>query len=369
MASQQLLRIDQSTNTKPFTIICPNHHVKHSTLSSFVSMQLKDILKIVGALLVPLTLGVATTMLSIQQTHLHQVNRQKDIDIAQKQRQQDANLADQAERERILATYLYDISMILLNNNGTFDKSSVISSVVRAKTLTTLLQVDVLQKRQIVLFLYETKLIMQNNEQSLINLFDADLDNLDLSLPKSKQKLYKTYEVLQIQLRGASLANSSFVWRRLIFSDFSQADLTNADFTWSDLSHVDFSYALLCNTDFTKAIVSKAIFAYANLSGSNLSDEQLSTALTFQGAVFLNGTTAPLKNLVINGDAEQTCSYPSNVSPAGWVVTNGSISAIMCPQNQSELKNECYFSSSSEKNISAMHQDVDLRDYSKWIYE
>ncbi|CAF1276982.1 unnamed protein product [Didymodactylos carnosus] len=367
MARQQAVRIDRSTNTKSFKITCPNHHTETSAMSSFCSMQLKDIFKILGVLLVPLTLGVATTLLSIQQTQLNQENRQKDTDIAQKQRQQDAHLANQAENERILATYLNDISTLLLDKNTTLDKDSVASSVVRAKTLTTLLQLDVERKRQIILFLYETKLIMRNSEQPPVNLFDADLDNLDMSLPRSKRKLYKTYEVLQIQLRGASLVNSSFAWRRLDFSDFSQTDLTIADFTSTDLSYVDFSYALLSKTDFTNATVSKAIFAYANLSGSNLSDEQLSTTLTFQGAFFLNGTTASLKDLVRNGDAEQTCSNTSTVSPLGWIVTNGSISAILRPQNRSDPNNKCYFSSLSPHDISVMYQVVDLRDYSKWI--
>ncbi|CAF3919801.1 unnamed protein product [Rotaria sordida] len=317
MTSQHAVPVDWFMNTKSFTVVCPNHHAEPATISSFCSMQLKDILKILGVLLVPLTLGVATTVLSMQKTHLSQENRQKDIDIAQQQRQQGAYLADQAEKERILATYLYDISMLLLSNNGTLDKGSIIPSVVRAKTLTTLLQLDTQRKRQIILFLYETKLIMRNNEQPPINLVDADLDNLDMGLPKSKQKLYKIYEVLQIQLHGASLVNSSFAWRRLDFSDFSQTYLTNADFTWTDLSHVDFSYALLSKTDFTNATVSKAIFAYANLSGSNLSDEQLSTTLTFQSALLPNGTTAPLKNLVKNGDAEETCSNTSTGSPLG----------------------------------------------------
>ncbi|CAF4015327.1 unnamed protein product, partial [Rotaria sp. Silwood1] len=111
------------------------------------------------------------------------------------------------------------------------------------------------------------------------------------------------------------------------------------------------------------ANVSKAIFAYANLSNSSLSDEQLSTALTLQGAILPNYTTAPMKNLIINGDAEQKCSNNYAVFPSDWVLINGSISAVWHPQNKMELNNKCFFSSLSHHDISVMHQIVDLRDY------
>ncbi|CAF0982072.1 unnamed protein product [Rotaria sp. Silwood1] len=277
-----------------------------SSKSSFYHIQLKDIFKIIGVLLVPLTLAII---------------------IAQKQRQQDVDLAAQAEQERVLATYLQDLAALLLNKNTTFDKNSAASSVVRAKTLTTLIKMDAQRKRQVILFLYEAKLIKRNSKYASINLFDADLDNLDMSLSESKSKYYKTYDIMDIQLRGASLVNSSFKWCHLDFSDFSQADLKDANFQYAKLSNADFSYAHLSNTDFTMANVSKAIFAYANLSNSSLSDEQLSTALTLQGAILPNYTTAPMKNLIINGDAEQKCSNNYAVFPSDWVLINGSISA------------------------------------------
>ncbi|CAF2260461.1 unnamed protein product [Rotaria magnacalcarata] len=349
-------------------MVCLNRDTQISSQSSFFYFQLKDIFKILGVLLVPLTLGVATTLLSIQQTKLNQKNRENDIDIAQKQRQQDVFLAVQAEKERILATYLQDLATLLLDKNIIFDKNSAVSSIVRAKTLTTLIQMDAPRKRQVILFLYEAKLIKRNSKYALINLFDADLDNLDMSLSESKIKHYKTYEKIDIQLRGASLVNSSFKWRHLDFSDFSQADLKGTNFQYADLSNVDFSYAHLSNTDFRMANVSKAMFAYANLSNSSITDEQLSTALTLQGAILPNHATAPVENLIMNGDAEQRCSNNHAVFLPNWTLTNGSISAVWRPQSKTELNSKCSFSSLSHHDISAMHQTVDLNDYVDWLF-
>ncbi|UJR06639.1 hypothetical protein I4U23_010923 [Adineta vaga] len=323
VVAMELNPTDQSTNTELFNNESSNQSTISLAINHFWHMDFKDTLKIVGTLLVPLVLGIATTVLSVQHAKLSEKNRENDLKIAWQERQQDAYLADQSENERILATYLHDISMMLLDKNMTLDKFHVVSSIIRAKTLTTLLQLDSKRKRQVIIFLYETKLIAKESDYPSINLFDAELDNLDMNLPKLRQSQYSVYNVLQIQLRGVSLINSSFRYRNLDFSDFSQADLSSSDFSWTQLPHVDFRFALVNDVDFTKAKVSKAVFTYANLNRSNISDEQLSTVLTFQGAILPNGTTASLKNLLINGDAEYTCSHNTATLPYGWIVQNG----------------------------------------------
>jgi uncharacterized protein YjbI with pentapeptide repeats len=330
-------------------------------------MRLKDILKIAGALLVPLILGIAATILTLEDKKSNEKNRLKDIDIAQQQRQQALYLADQAEKERILATYLQDISALLLQKNDTWEKNSITSTVVRAKTLTTLRQLDIERKRQVIFFLYEMELINRKRTYQSIDLFDAKLDNLDMSLPKWKQKFDRKDDNLQILLHGVSLVNSSFTFRRLYQSDFSNTDLTDADFTYAEAGYADFSYTIMHRTDFTNAFVDKALFSYANLTDSNISDKQLLTALSFQGATFPNGTMAPLKNLLVNGDAEQSCSNNHAVVSYPWDIMDGSISAILRPSNEAELNNKCYFSSLSSENVSIMYQEIDLRDYSIWI--
>jgi uncharacterized protein YjbI with pentapeptide repeats len=161
--------------------------------------------------------------------------------------------------------------------------------------------------------------------------------------------------------------NSSFTFRRLYQSDFSNTDLTDANFTHAEAGYADFSHTIMHRTDFTNAFVDKALFSYADLTDSNISDKQLLTALSFQGAIFPNGTTAPLKNLLVNGDAEQSCSNSHAVVSYPWDIMDGSISAILRPSNEAELNNKCYFSSLSPENISIMYQEIDLGDYSIWI--
>lgn len=330
-------------------------------------MDLKEILKITGVLLVPLMLGIATTMLSIQQTRLSQKNRENEMEIARQERLQDVYLATQSENERILASYMHDISIILLEKNGSFDTSSVAWSIIRAKTLTALLQLDVGRKRQVVLFLYETKLIDKSTNHPTLDLFDAVLDNLDMSLPRLRQSSYAVYNAIKIKLRGVSLINSSFRSRDLYQSEFSRADLTGSDLTWTRLTHVDFRYSTLNGVDFMNAAVDQAVFAYANLTESNLSDEQLLTTLTLQGATLPNGTIASLKNLLINGDAEHTRSCGKTIVPYGWTMQHGSIVATIRPDENSVTSNKCYFSALSSHNVSSMYQEVDLRDYGRLI--
>ncbi|CAF2913453.1 unnamed protein product [Rotaria sp. Silwood2] len=172
-----------------------------------------------GALLVALTLCIATTILTTQQTKLNQETCQNDINLAGEQHQQDIYLANQEEKERILTTYLHDRSTLLLNNYTTPDKCNLTSNIIRAKALTTLIQLDAQRKRQILLFLYDTKFIMRNNERLSINLYDAELDSVGMSFPRTKQRLYTTYEAVEIQFRGAFLVNSLFTWHRLSFSN------------------------------------------------------------------------------------------------------------------------------------------------------
>ncbi|CAF1308460.1 unnamed protein product [Didymodactylos carnosus] len=322
-------------------------------------MKLKDILKLIGLILVPLTIGVATTISTVQQIKLNQQNRQNDIEIGKQEREQGSKIADNSEKERILASYLTYISNLFLEKNITaFDIDSITSTIVRAKTLSTIRQLDIERKHQVILFLYETQLIrIADTVYPIINLNNVELDNLDLSLPKSNEKLYPQYEIMQLAFRGVSLRNSSFSSRWLHESDFSHTDLTKGDFTLTHSIRVDFSYSLLEQLNFMNATVDQAIFAYANLTDSNISEEQLSTTLTYGGAILPNGTIAPLKNLLMNGNAR--CSNLS-IFPDGWTVSDGNISII-----QERFSSNCYFGSFRRESI--MNQKIDLSDYSQWI--
>ncbi|CAF4858915.1 unnamed protein product [Rotaria sp. Silwood1] len=262
-------------------------------------MQFKDILKVTGVLLVPLMLGVATMMLTIQNTIDAKENREKDLDIAQRERDQTADLAEEERQDNRLIEYLNGISTLMFSTQP-------LDPLLRAKTMSVLRQVDVKRKREVILFLYEAKLIRSdmNSGIPIISLQDVNLDNVDFSdlRPPYTQVISNFYYETRIALRGVSLRNTSFQRRNLYRSDLAQTDCTRSNFSSVDLLEVDFSYAKLVECNFENARFNSVNLQNANLSQSNITDEQLAKALTYQGAILPNGTVAKNKNLLINDD-------------------------------------------------------------------
>ncbi|CAF3999501.1 unnamed protein product [Rotaria sordida] len=323
--------------------------------SPFCHMRLKDILKVIGVLLVPLMLGLATLMLTIQNTTDAKENRKKDLDIAQREREQTGYLADEERQDNRLAEYLNDISTLMFSNQ-------TLDPLLRAKTLSVLRQVDVKRKREIILFLYEAKLIRTdiNSGIPIVSLEDVNLDNVDFNDLQSPytQLTSNFYYHTHMALRGVSLRNASFQRRTLYRSDFAQTDCTHADFSSVDLLDVDFSYAKLVECNFENARFDSTNLQNANLSQSNITDEQLATALTYQGAILPNGTVAKNKNLLINDECiNDRCK---NLSGTYWIVENGSVVMQL-------LNDNCYFVS-YDSELSRIHQRIDLHGYLPWIH-
>ncbi|CAF0956175.1 unnamed protein product [Rotaria sordida] len=323
--------------------------------SPFCHMRLKDILKVIGVLLVPLMLGLATLMLTIQNTTDAKENRKKDLDIAQREREQTGYLADEERQDNRLAEYLNDISTLMFSNQ-------TLDPLLRAKTLSVLRQVDVKRKREIILFLYEAKLIRTdiNSGIPIVSLEDVNLDNVDFNDLRSPytQLTSNFYYHTHMALRGVSLRNASFQRRTLYRSDFAQTDCTHADFSSVDLLDVDFSYAKLVECNFENARFDSTNLQNANLSQSNITDEQLATALTYQGAILPNGTVAKNKNLLINDECiNDRCK---NLSGTYWIVENGSVVMQL-------LNDNCYFVS-YDSELSRIHQRIDLHGYLPWIH-
>ncbi|CAF1196718.1 unnamed protein product [Rotaria sordida] len=335
--------VDSSTNTESIL-----------TKSSFWNMQFKDVLKVTGVLLVPLMLGVATLMLTIQNTKDAKENREKDFLIAQREREQTAYLAEEERQDKRLTKYLNDISTLVFSNQ-------TLDPLLRAKPLNVLRQLDAQRKREVILFLYDAKLIRTdiNSGIPIISLQDVNLDNVDFSDLRSPytQRTSNFYYDTHINLRGVFLRNTSFQRRTLCRSDLAQTDCTHADFSSADLSEVDFSYAKLIECNFANARFDSVNLQNANLSQSNITDEQLATALTYQDAILPNGTVAKNKNLLINDGCINDRS--KNLSGTHWMVANGSVVVQL-------LNDNCYFVS-YDTEFSIIHQRIDLQGYLPWI--
>ncbi|CAF1139824.1 unnamed protein product, partial [Didymodactylos carnosus] len=155
--------------------------------------------------------------------------------------------------------------------------------LVHAKTLTALRQLDPKRKVYLVKYLYECKLIARAAYSSVIDMYDADLNNVDFS---------GTSSFSSISLVGAQLVGASFANRNLTYSDFSYANLTGTNFQNCQLQNADFTGAFLQQTDFTNSDLSGADFTETDLTGSNVNAKQLFTTTSFQAAILPNGTRA-----------------------------------------------------------------------------
>jgi uncharacterized protein YjbI with pentapeptide repeats len=79
--------------------------------------------------------------------------------------------------------------------------------------------------------------------------------------------------------------------------------MKGVSFNGAHLRQTNFFRSSLINTDFTNTIVDQADFTLADLTGSNITDEQLLTAETYNRAILPNGTIALYANFIRNGDA------------------------------------------------------------------
>ncbi len=185
-------------------------------------------------LVVPAALAIGGFWL----THRAQKQRDKENEDAQKRRdaeneqrrEHEQFLEQQRAQDAALQSYLDQMSHLILEKSlFASQPHDVHRTLARARTLTILERLDKDRKRYILQFLYESRLIDQ--EQCIIRLKEANLSEANLS---------------QTHLPGANLP-----WTNL-----SRADLSNADLHGANLSNANLSNANLSN---------------ANLSGADLS--------------------------------------------------------------------------------------------------
>jgi hypothetical protein len=104
------------------------------------------IVKIISITLPSIIFGIFTIVFTLQQNNFAKLNREQD------QRQ-----ADEENNRIIFQNYLNDISTFLLRQDFNRSNSEHLLQI-RVKTLAVLHHVDINRKRDIILFLYESRL-------------------------------------------------------------------------------------------------------------------------------------------------------------------------------------------------------------------
>jgi len=244
---------------------------KKSTWIGFSDKTFWDWLNLVGALLVPLMIGVFTVTTTIQQNQI----------------------ATDQQQAVTLKAYLDDITDLMLNHGLRQSKpDDDVRIVARAKTLAALRGLNGGRKGALIQFLFEANLIgvyhqkvaIDKADSPIIVLKTANLNNSDLSgLFLAGADLHDTY------LNTADLSNSILDYDNisitfLVNTNFSNTNLVNANLSKSDLSGAN-----LRGTDLSGA----------DLRGAHITKEQLAQAKSLKNATLPDGSKYPSKSYPI----------------------------------------------------------------------
>jgi hypothetical protein len=160
-----------------------------------------------------------------------------------------------------------------------------------------------------------------------------------------------------VNFKDAKILGVKFENTTAIAADFTYANLSNSTFINSNVKRAIFRGADLTNVDFRGANLHKADF-----TDTNISDNQLHSALSIQDTVLPNGTRSQDKNLINNGQANCNISLVDS-----WELVRGNITIQMSEKNNTN----CQFTLKSFPTGAIMLQRVNLSerwDLSSWPY-
>lgn len=150
------------------------------------------------------------------------------------------------------------------------EENRAIITMAKIRTLRVLVSLDKVQKRWVLLYLYQSGLLDwdEGRDRSLFWLTDADFTNADLHGVRLKGANLNYANLNGADLSGVDLSNASLQRTNLSGANLSGADLRNV-FLWE----TSFNDASLVNIDLRDAIlISPVFFERADLSGANLSE-------------------------------------------------------------------------------------------------
>jgi uncharacterized protein YjbI with pentapeptide repeats len=188
------------------------------------------------------------------------VQHTTDLKIAQDNRQNDQQIAQDQQRETTLKTYLDDMSDLLLNHGLRLSKpGDEVRQVARERTLTTLRRLDAVHNKIVVQFLQDAGLL--SGENIVIDFINADLENDDLR---------------EANLSGADLSNTNLSNAHLDEAHLNGATLSNANLSGADLNGAVLSWVHLSNAHLDGATLIGAGIDRADLNGATLIGANLS---------------------------------------------------------------------------------------------
>ncbi|CAF2098195.1 unnamed protein product [Rotaria magnacalcarata] len=201
--------------------------------------------------------------------------------------------------------------------------------VIRTKTLSTLRQLEIERKREIILFLYENELI-QNNKYPIEELvaldngdltgiefkhsmtFTCELKNLYLASILASNIIFNDCQLRNADFNGASMVQTTFNDCIMSSENFMNSDLTDASFNENNMRNIKFAGATLTRARIRNSILENVDFTNADLIDSNVNIDQLMSSIGEKANIFIN-TRFPNSSfsainrsqLILDGSAEE----------------------------------------------------------------
>ncbi len=234
------------------------------------------LIQLLGALAIPVVVGLGAAYISKRQSDISEANRQQQHDT-------DLQIAEIQQQEELLRTYFDKISDLLLDKEASTNPN--IQSIVRARTLAALHILNTERKAIALRFLHDSDLLRYvKSVLYWLDLSQTDLNRIDLNGADLRFANLRFANLRFANLSGANLNGASLRAANLSDADLSGADLTSADIRNAILNGANFrdanlSFSRLNGAYFINVNLNGADLRFANLSGIHLSDTDLSGAI------------------------------------------------------------------------------------------
>jgi uncharacterized protein YjbI with pentapeptide repeats len=223
-------------------------------------------------LIVPLVLGGGVAWLKWA------IDKSQNREAARRQAENQLELEMERSREAALQLYLDQMQDLLQRQElrGS-EPGSVIRSLARARTLTALHQLDGVRKGVLLLFMYESGLVVGD---AIVSLRMADLSGCELRFA----------DLTGADLKGANLESADLSGTILQQTNLSGAYMVEASLVGAILSEANLRGTYLRRAVLSDADLGGTELSGAVLEGTAVTDEQLAQAASLKGAILPDGT-------------------------------------------------------------------------------
>ncbi|CAF4495348.1 unnamed protein product, partial [Didymodactylos carnosus] len=344
--------LDLCDDSSQINMVSPLQNKKRKIFScKCCGISFEKWLKLSSAFLVSLMIGIFTIVTTLQQ------NQQ----------------ADELQIETVYTSYITEMSelfmikdhqKILRGNNIGMSERLIFG---RAKTLTTLRQIDIRRKTFLILFLYEANLL--NVSKNPIDLASADLTGINLG--------DIGYNLNSISLTNCILINASFSKSNLEYANFYGSTLNGANFSYTRLFQTNFTNCELSQTDFRHSFI-YTLFDNVNMVDALLPESVpplIANAIVPNGSYVYSTVNKKSRRTNLINDGEPLCANVSSrlIRQQKWIYVGAKTPIATIVSCHVDRQKRCCFggrkvdNNNSDLDNEYLYQTTNVFDYSRLI--